>query len=175
MSGREKDRRDRARVEGSMEETIRWAASVGTAGMVLAFIAIVTWRILFGTAKSAGLLDRWEERRNKHELEQTAQVQDDRTAVIKAAERAASLLVLTNAQEPPEGAAWIAQEQVAITAEKVDQIYFGMIQFTKALRLIGTQFPDVNAGISGYCDEIEAKLEAAVADIKKDHRGKASK
>lgn len=144
-------------------EIIKWAISVGTASIVLLFLGAVAWRVLFGTKTSLGLLQRWEGRRSKHEEEQTAMGVDERAAT-KIAERSAfnqssDLRIIRKSQEPPDGEAWIAQEQVAGTAVTVEQLKVMGTEFTAIIRLAASLWPEIKDAINKHCDTIEQEVK----------------
>ena len=106
-----------------MTDILSYLLASATGAVLLLVTGAIVWRIIFGSKTDIGLLETYENRRKKHEREQTAMDldarQDAREAGDAARDAAQQLHVLVESEKPPEGAAFIAQELVAGTANNV--------------------------------------------------------
>lgn len=136
----------------------QWLINQGIAVVVVAFIGLVLWRVLVGSAKTGyqGLLIKWannlSDRMKDHAAEQTD------FGKIRAREHRKeleALMLLVESQAPPVGAAFIAAKAVHKTAVDVEQLRSAVLESMKMCRLIATQFPEVEQAIDKHCDEIE--------------------
>ena len=110
-------------VGNAMTDIIGYLLASATGAVLLLATGAIVWRIMFGSKTDIGLLETYENRRKKHEREQTVMDRDarqhTRDAEDSAHAAAKQLHVLVESEKPPEGAAYIAQELVAGTATNV--------------------------------------------------------
>ena len=110
-------------VGNAMTDVIGYLLASATGTVLLLVTGAIVWRIIFGSKTDIGLLETYENRRKKHEREQTVMDKDarqhTRDAEDAAHAAAKQLHVLVESEKPPKGAAFIAQELVAGTATNV--------------------------------------------------------
>ena len=110
-------------VGNAMTDILSYLLASATGAVLLLVTGAIVWRIMFGSKTDMGLLETYENRRKKHEREQTVMDGDarqhTRDAEDAAHAAAKQLHVLVESEKPPEGAAYIAQELVAGTAKNV--------------------------------------------------------
>ena len=110
-------------VGNAMTDVIGYLLASATGAVLLLVTGAIVWRIMFGSKTDIGLLETYENRRKKHEREQTVMDGDarqhTRDAEDAAHAAAKQLHVLVESEKPPKGAAFIAQELVAGTATNV--------------------------------------------------------
>ena len=135
-----------------------WLINQGIAVVVLAFIGVVVWRVLIGSAKTGyqGMLVKWaqglSDRMGKHAEEQT---DFGKQRAKEHRKELDALMLLVESQAPPVGAAFIAAKAVHKTAADIEQLRQSLLVSMKICRLVATQFPEVEQAIDGHCDEIE--------------------
>ena len=139
-------------------EQWKWLINQSIAVAVLVFVGIVLWRVLIGTEKTGyqGMLVQWAQGlsgRLKNHADESMKLGRQREREHKLEITALQLLV--EAQDPPVGAAFLSARAVHKTAAEVQQLRQSLREFMKATRLIATQFPEVQEGVAGHCDEIE--------------------
>ena len=110
-------------VGNAMTDVVGYLLASATGAVLLLVTGAIVWRIMFGSKTDIGLLETYENRRKKHEREQTVMDKDarqhTRDAEDAAHAAAKQLHVLVESEKPPRGAAFIAQELVAGTANNV--------------------------------------------------------
>ena len=113
-------------VGNAMTDVIGYLLASATGAVLLLVTGAIVWRIMFGSKTDIGLLETYENRRKKHEREQTVMDKDARQHTREAEDAAHAaaqqLHVLMESEKPPEGAAFIAQELVSATAKDVEEM-----------------------------------------------------
>lgn len=139
-------------------EQYQWLANQGIAIVVVAFTGFILYRVLVGSKATGyqGLLIRWANGLHAN-LEAHARESHDEfgKASVQHVSQIDALQLLVESQSPPIGAAFIAAKAVHRTAENVEQFRAASVKQIAIMRLLATQFPDVEKQIDQHCDEIE--------------------